>query len=33
MANAAFQRFADAGMHLVKSTTPLDQWGLGWELI
>ena len=25
-ADAAFQRFADAGMHLVKSTDPLDCW-------
>ncbi len=25
-ANAAFQRFADAGIHLVKSTEPLDTW-------
>ena len=25
-ANAAFQRFADAGMHIVKSTEPLDTW-------
>lgn len=24
--NAAFQRFADAGMHLVKSTDPIEQW-------
>jgi nicotinamidase-related amidase len=26
LANAAFQRFADAGMHLVQSTTPLARW-------
>lgn len=25
-AQAAFKRFADAGMHLVKSTDPVDQW-------
>jgi len=25
-ANAAFQKFADAGMHIVKSTTPMDEW-------
>jgi nicotinamidase-related amidase len=25
-ANEAFQRFADAGMHLVKSTDPIDSW-------
>jgi nicotinamidase-related amidase len=25
-ANAAFQRFADAGMHVVHSTDPLDSW-------
>lgn len=25
-ANAAFQRFADAGMHLVKSTEPIASW-------
>lgn len=25
-ADAAFQRFADAGMHLVTSTTPLSRW-------
>lgn len=25
-AEAAYQRFADAGMHLVKSTDPLDSW-------
>ncbi len=25
-ANAAFQRFADAGMHLVKSTEPIESW-------
>jgi nicotinamidase-related amidase len=25
-ANRAFQKFADAGMHLVKSTTPLNEW-------
>jgi len=25
-ANAAFQRFADAGMHIVRSTEPLDRW-------
>jgi nicotinamidase-related amidase len=25
-ADAAFQRFADAGMHLVRSTDPLDGW-------
>lgn len=25
-ADAAFQRFADAGMHLVKSTDPVDTW-------
>ncbi|MDB9493170.1 isochorismatase [Spirulina major CS-329] len=24
--NAAFQRFADAGMHLVKSTDPIERW-------
>jgi len=26
MANRAFEKFADAGMHLVKSTTPLNEW-------
>ncbi len=26
MADAAFQRFAAAGMHIVRSTTPMDQW-------
>jgi nicotinamidase-related amidase len=26
MADAAFKRFADAGMHVVSSTTPMDQW-------
>jgi nicotinamidase-related amidase len=26
MADHAFQKFADAGMHLVKSTTPLNEW-------
>lgn len=25
-ANQAFERFRDAGMHLVKSTDPIDQW-------
>lgn len=25
-ANAAFQRFADAGMHIVQSTTPVQAW-------
>ena len=25
-ANHAFQRFAEAGMHLVKSTTPIERW-------
>ncbi len=25
-ADAAFQRFADAGMHVVKSTDPIDNW-------
>lgn len=25
-ANAAFQRFADAGMHIVRSTDPIDRW-------
>lgn len=25
-ANAAFQRFADAGMHIVRSTDPIDSW-------
>jgi nicotinamidase-related amidase len=25
-ADAAFQRFADAGMHIVRSTDPIDQW-------
>ncbi len=25
-ANEAFKRFADAGMHIVKSTDPIDQW-------
>jgi nicotinamidase-related amidase len=25
-ADAAFQRFADAGMHVVKSTQPIDSW-------
>ncbi|MBM4465145.1 MAG: isochorismatase [Chloroflexi bacterium] len=25
-ANAAFQRFADAGMHVVRSTDPIDSW-------
>jgi hypothetical protein len=25
-ANAAIQKFADAGMHLVKSTDPITSW-------
>jgi nicotinamidase-related amidase len=25
-ADAAFQRFADAGMHVVRSTDPIDTW-------
>jgi len=25
-ANEAFNQFADAGMHLVQSTQPLDSW-------
>jgi nicotinamidase-related amidase len=25
-ANAAFERFADAGMHVVRSTDPIEQW-------
>lgn len=25
-AEAAFKKFADAGMHIVESTTPMDQW-------
>ncbi|MDI6885073.1 MAG: isochorismatase [archaeon] len=25
-ANAAFQRFADAGMHIVRSTDPIERW-------
>jgi nicotinamidase-related amidase len=25
-ANAAFQRFADAGMHVVRSTDPFESW-------
>jgi nicotinamidase-related amidase len=25
-ANAAFQRFADAGMHVVRSTEPIANW-------
>ena len=25
-ANVAFQRFADAGMHIVRSTDPIDDW-------
>ena len=25
-ANAAFQRFADAGMHVVRSTDPIHTW-------
>ncbi len=25
-ANAAFQRFSDAGMHIVRSTDPIDSW-------
>jgi nicotinamidase-related amidase len=25
-ANEAFQRFADAGMHLVRSTDPIGSW-------
>ena len=25
-ADAAFRRFAEAGMHLVKSTHPMDRW-------
>lgn len=28
MANAAFQRFADAGMHLVQSTQTIAEWGI-----
>jgi nicotinamidase-related amidase len=27
-AEAALQKFADAGMHLVKSTDPIDSWGM-----
>ncbi|MGE5182084.1 MAG: nicotinamidase [Acidobacteriota bacterium] len=27
-AEAALQRFADAGMHLVKSTDPIEDWGI-----
>jgi nicotinamidase-related amidase len=27
-AHAAFQRFADAGMHVVRSTEPLDRWAI-----
>lgn len=31
-ADAAFQRFADAGMHLVKSTQPIAEWeGIGLQ--
>ncbi len=30
-ANAAFQRFAEAGMHIVRSTEPIDEWP-GMEL-
>jgi hypothetical protein len=25
-ANAAFRRFADAGMHVVRSTDPIESW-------
>jgi nicotinamidase-related amidase len=25
-ANAAFERYAEAGMHVVRSTTPIEQW-------
>ena len=25
-ANAAFERFADAGMHIVRSTAPISSW-------
>jgi hypothetical protein len=25
-ADAAFERFADAGMHVVRSTDPLESW-------
>jgi hypothetical protein len=25
-ADAAFERFAAAGMHVVRSTTPVDEW-------
>ncbi|MFQ5932855.1 MAG: isochorismatase, partial [Nitrospiraceae bacterium] len=25
-ANAAFRRFADAGMHVVRSTDPIKSW-------
>ena len=25
-ANIAFQRFADAGMHVVRSTDPIERW-------
>ena len=25
-ANAAFERYAEAGMHVVQSTTPIEQW-------
>ena len=27
-AEAALQKFADAGMHLVKSTDPIENWGI-----
>jgi hypothetical protein len=25
-ADAAFERYAEAGMHVVQSTTPIEQW-------
>ncbi|MFN3332442.1 MAG: isochorismatase [Caldilinea sp.] len=31
IANAAFERFAEAGMHLVRSTDPIEEWLLGRE--
>jgi hypothetical protein len=33
LADAAFVRFADAGMHVVRSTVPMEKWpGYGCDL-
>jgi nicotinamidase-related amidase len=31
IADAAFERFAEAGMHLVRSTDPIEEWMLGLQ--